>query len=438
MSLRLRGAFWITIYLLLVFAPLFVLLLGPRPQGRDFWTELSVALGFAGLAMMGFQFALTARFKRAAAPFGMDIVYHFHRQISLIALALILAHPLILFVVDPANLQRLNLITADWQARTGVLSVVALLALVVTSLWRQRLKLGYEPWRTIHGLLAAAAVLLAMAHVAIVGYYVATPWKRALWVGLPLFWIGLLVWVRLVVPWRMSRRPYMVERVVEEHGGAYTLELRPVGHRGLRFKPGQFAWLTLWNSPFALQEHPFSFASSAERGDRLAFTIKELGDFTATIKDAQAGKLAYLDGPYGAFSLDRVPAPGYVFLAGGIGITPILSMIRTAVSRGDTRPLLLIYANQRWDDVTFREELEALAQRPCLTVVHTLDEPPDGWQGETGFIDAELLRRHLPQPYTERAYFICGPDPMMDAVETALTEIGVPLEQIHSERYSFV
>jgi predicted ferric reductase len=430
--------FWIGVYILLVFAPLFALLLLPTPEGRNFWLELSVALGFAGLAMMGFQFALTARFKRAAAPFGMDIVYHFHRQISLVAVLFILAHPIILFILDPANLERLNLITAGWQARAGVLSLLALLILIGTSLWRQRLKLNYEAWRTMHGLLAAFAVGAAMVHVAIVGYYVEAPWKRVLWIALPTFWIGLLLYVRLWTPVRMLRRPYRVTAVNEERGGSWTLQLQPVGHGGIRFKPGQFAWLTLWNSPFAIKEHPFSFSSSAEQAGQLAFTIKALGDFTATIKEAQPGKLAYLDGPYGAFSIDRHQAEGYVFLAGGIGITPIMSMLRTLAEREDTRPLLLFYANNSWDDVTFREELEQLSQRLNLKIIHTLDEPPEGWTGETGFINAAMLKRHLSQRFTSRDYFICGPDPMMDAVESALVEIGVPLNQIHSERYSFV
>jgi predicted ferric reductase len=438
MSLRLRGLFWLTIYLLLVLGPLFVLLIGPVPEGRNFWLEFSVALGFAGLAMMGFQFALTARFKRALAPFGIDIIYHFHRQISLIAFVLILTHPIIIFILDPESLRLLNIFEAGWQARTGVLSVVALIALVITSLWRMRLKINYEAWRASHGILASLAVALGMAHTAIVANYVETPWKRVIWLALPIFWIGLLVWVRVVTPLRMLRRPYRVADVIEERGGTWTLVLQPDGHSGLRFKPGQFAWLTLWNSPYAIKEHPFSFSSSAANPQQLRMTIKELGDFTATIKEAQAGKRAYLDGPYGQFSIDRYPAQGYVFISGGSGIGPIMSMLRTLADREDKRPLLLIYANKEWDGVIFREEIEALQQRLNLQVVHVLEEAPEGWEGETGFITADVLKRYLPEHRASREYFVCGPDPMMDAVEGALTEIGVPLNNIQSERYNFV
>jgi predicted ferric reductase len=434
----LQGAFWIGVYLLLVATPLFMLLIGPTPEGRSFWREFSVAIGFAGLAIMGFQFLITARFRHIELPYGMDIVYHFHRQISWVALVLILGHVVILFVGNPRMMRLLNVFTAPWRARWGVASIVALLLLVITSIWRKPLRLRYEAWRVTHGILGTLAVAFGMAHIVLVNHYVELPWKRALWIGLAFFWIGLLLYVRLVKPLMMLRRPYRVTDVSPERGGAYTLTLEPEGHAGFRFKPGQFGWVSLWNGPFAIMEHPFSFSSSAERAGQVAFTIKEAGDFTSTIKDAKPGQRAYLDGPYGAFSFERHQAAGYVFLAGGIGVTPILSMLRTLAERRDRRPLLFFYGSNGWDDIIFREELDDLKTRLDLTLVHVLTDPPEGWKGETGFITAALLERHLPKDYNSREYFICGSDPMMDTVEAALVKIGVSLEHIHSERYNFV
>jgi predicted ferric reductase len=73
-----------------------------------------------------------------------------------------------------------------------------------------------------------------------------------------------------------------------------------------------------------------------------------------------------------------------------------------------------------------------------LTVVHVLSDPPAGWEGERGYINAQLLQRHLPPTYADHEYFICGPGVMMDAIEKALGEMNVPLSKYHSERYSFV
>ena len=208
-----------------------------------------------------------------------------------------------------------------------------------------------------------------------------------MWIGLPVFWIALLLYVRIIKPLFMLRRPYRVAEVRRERGDSWTLVMRPVGHPGFRFTPGQFGWLTVWGSPFKITAHPFSFSSSAAVTDgRVEMTIRNLGDFTSGIGNVPVGQRVYLDGPYGAFTIDRNPADMHVLIAGGIGITPMMSIIRTLADRGDKRPVILLYGNRDWEAVTFREELEALKQRLNLTIVHVLSQPPAGWTGEKGFI----------------------------------------------------
>ena len=400
-----------------------------------------MALGFAGLAMMSLQFVLTARFKSIKAPYGADIVYHFHRQISFVALAFILAHPLLLFIFSPNTLALLNLFTAPWRARAGVTAVVLLLALIIASVWRKQLKIEYTGWRIWHGILATLVVALAIVHVVLARHYLNMPWKQVLWVAYGVSWVGLLIYVRILKPMQLLRRPYEVESVTAERGNAWSLAVRPVGHAGLKFMPGQFAWITVGSSPFAEAEHPFSFSSSASQPGRLVFTIKELGDFTRQIKVLQPGQKVYVDGPFGHFSIDRHShAEQFVFIAGGVGITPMMSMLRSMAERGDQRPVTLLYANKDWEAVIFREEIEPLKEALQLTVVHVLEKPLEGWQGETGFINRALLQRCLPQtsrPNTVEV-FICGPLPMTNAVEKALADLGVPFGDFHSERFDLV
>jgi predicted ferric reductase len=434
----LRGAAWIAVYLLFILAPLFALLFGSHPQARAFWTEFSVAIGYSGLAIMGLQFGLTARFRHVTEPWGEDVIYHFHRQISLVAVGLVVAHPIILFIIRPELLALLNSFTAPWRARFAALSTYSLIALVVMALWRTRLKLSYETWHLTHIVLAVVAVAAGILHMVGWSFYFGDPWKRALWIALTIFWIGLLVYVRLVKPLFILRRPYRVAEVRPERGDTWTVVMQPEGHSGFRFRPGQFGWLTVWGSPFKITAHPFSFSSSAAvTGGGVAMSIRNLGDFTGHIDKVPVGRRVYLDGPYGAFTIGN-PADMHVLIAGGVGITPMMSMLKTLADEGDKRPLILLYGSRSWDEITFREELEALQWRLDLKVVHVLQNPPDGWTGERGFIDPELLQRHLPPPYAEHEYFICGPGVMMDAVEKALGELKVPISKYHSERYSFV
>jgi predicted ferric reductase len=433
------GALWIGVYLAFSLSPLLFVMLGERPPGRDFWTELSVGLGFVGLAMLGLQFAITARFRRVAAPYGIDIILQFHRQISLFAFAIIFAHPIILFVVDPENLALLNLIDAPWRARFGVGSLLALAAIIVTSIWREALRLRYEVWRALHAVLALVAVAFALFHILGVGYYISLPWMQGLWIFMTAGTVVLLLWIRLVKPLRMLSRPYRIEGVEEERGESWTVTLRPEDGKPTPFQPGQFAWLTMRRNPFGFEEHPFSYSSSARTRDSVSFTIKELGDFTSKIGELEPGERAYIDGPYGAFTNERYEAPGFVFLAGGVGITPVMSMLRTLADWEDLRPLLLIFGNKTLEEATFLEELEALEERLNLTVVHVLEEPHEGWEGESGFVDADLVRRHVDEEQIgRRRFFVCGPNPMMDAVEEALDEVGVPNDRVLTERFDLV
>ncbi|MFO7533984.1 MAG: ferric reductase-like transmembrane domain-containing protein [Candidatus Limnocylindrales bacterium] len=430
---------WVLAYVAATLSPLAIVMFIDTPPGRGFWVEFSAALGFAGLVMLALQFILTARFRRIAAPYGVDMVLQFHRQISLVASGLLLAHVLILFIEDPRTIGLLNVIDAPWRARFAVLSMLCFALLVGLSLWRKPIGLEYERWRISHGLLAVGGLAFGLAHVLGVGHYLDLFWKQVLWSAIILAAVAALVWVRVVKPWQMLRRPYVVERVERQRGSSWSLTLRPEGHPGLRFQPGQFAWLTLGQSPFAIREHPFSFSSSADAAPgSLEMTIKELGDFTSAIGRTEPGARAYLDGPYGAFSPYRWDPPAYVFIAGGVGITPIMSILRTFAERGEERPSTLIYSSRRWEDVIFRDELESLERRIPLRVVHVLREPPGGWQGESGYIDRDLLQRVLPQDLRHTAFFLCAAAPVIAAVNEALRGAGIPMENIRFELFDLV
>ena len=430
---------WVSGYLALVLTPLFVLLIGQVPPGSGFWWDFSMALGFSGMAIMGILFLLTARFRRASTPFGIDIIYYFHRYLAVMAFVLIFLHYLIIRINNVEALGAINPLQAPGYMTAGRVSLMLFALLIITSLWRKPLRIHYDEWRMLHIGLAVAAFLLALGHIEGVGYYIDAPAKRWLWTGYTLFWVLLIVYVRLLKPWQMHNRPYRVAELRQERGNSWTLALEPDGHEGMHFKPGQFAWLTLRESPWHVKEHPFSFSSSAIRQDRLEFTIKELGDFTRTIKDTQVGEIAYLDGPYGVFSVDQhTDAPGFIFIAGGVGAAPVMSMLRTLADRHDTRPLWFIYGNKHWENVIFREELNALKKRLDLRLVHVLKEPPTDWKDETGFITPELLQKILPSDAQKYEYFLCGPKPMSDAVQQGLHALRVPLGQVHFELFDMV
>ena len=405
----------------------------PVPSGRTFWLEFSIALGFVGLTQIAVQFVLIARFRSVTAPYGIDVILQYHRQIALMAVMAILAHPTIIVIDNPSRLELLNPIGGNWASRAGMASIACLVAIVVTSVFRERLRLDYERWRMIHLLSGVAAIVFAQIHVSLAGLYTNTVWKHALWIVSAAAMVGLVLYLRLIKPaWQRNYR-WEVSEVRALPGDTFCLSLKPVDHEGLRFLPGQFAWIKLAHSPYTLEEHPFSFSSSAERPDHLEFGIKALGDFSGRLDDIPAGTRAYLDGPHGAFSIDRYPAVGYVFISGGVGITPILSFLNTMADRRDPRPVLLIHADNRLEEIAYREEISALEKRLTLDVIYVLEDPPEGWDGESGFVTAELLERAVPEEAFMRRFFLCGPPPMTDAVFSALVEKGVDRRHVHME-----
>jgi predicted ferric reductase len=427
------------VYLLLAIGPLPLSLISLDP-GRGFWVNFSVALGFVGLALMGLQFVLAARFVRATSTFGFDVVLQVHRQMTVLITVCILAHPIVLMIWDTRFLALLNVVTSPLRAKFAVLSVVLLLVLVATSMWRRRLGLSYEVWQVLHAALATGIVVTGLVHVLLIGYYVDEVWERALWIAYSAAFVAVVAWVRLLRPLVRWRRRWRVSEVREQPGGhTVALELvdpRSYGPEGFRFRPGQFAWINASRLPFSMDYHPFSISSSAERTDAVEFTIKTERRWTRTVHDLVPGQTVYLDGPWGHFTLDRHEGPGFVFIGGGVGVTPLLSMLSTLADQEDPRPCWAVIGNRSADQMIGYTELTALTERMNLTLVATLSGADETWEGRRGRVDARLLDDVLPPHRHRLQYFMCGSDAMMDGVEAALRELGIPEDRVHSERFA--
>ncbi len=438
MNRLVSGVLWLLLYLAVVTLPLLLMLVPPVPTGRGFWLELSVALGFVGLTQIVLQLVLISRFKSLSAPYGIDIILRFHRQIALVAIAFILIHPVLIIVDTPARVKLLNPLGGTWASRTAWISLFCLAGLAVTSLFRLRLGLTYERWRLLHLILAGGAIIFALLHVVMAGLYTNTLWKHAVWVLPGGALVLLVLYTRLIKPGFFPDSVWRVAEVRPERGNCVTLVLEPDGHEGMSFAPGQFVWITLGDRKITMQENPFSIRSSAARPARLEFGIKKMGDFTENLPHVKPGTRAVLQGPHGAFSIDRYPAVGYVFIAGGIGVTPLMSFLHTMADRRDPRPVILVYADKTLEDMAFQEELAELESRLDLEVVYVPEKAGEDWQGETGFVTWDILERHVPKDLIHREFFLCGPGPMMASLHKALKAAGVHQDHIHLELFELV
>ena len=440
-NLPIRGLLWFALYVMLALAPGVVALVAdPFDTPRPMLVEVSVALGLVAFAVIAAQFALVSRFQASSRPFGTDALMQFHQYIGGIAFALVVAHPLLLGAAG-TPWSAWSPFGTGVAARSGAVALWALVGLVATTVFRRRLRLGYEEWQILHLTLATLAGVAMVAHVlAVNGYTRATPVRLTLLIYAAACGIVTLQY-RLVRPLSLRRTPWEVTANTDAGGSTRLLRVRPIGHAGFLFDPGQFAWLVTGRTPLWAQQHPLSICSSAEPGaDRaLEFSIKALGDWSSQIVPTLApGARVWVDGPFGAFTTERKAGQGFVMIAGGIGIAPMRSMLLSMRDRGDRRHVVLLYAVHDESRLIHHDELVGLQASLNLDVVPVFEAPPPNWSGETGQITADTLRRHQPVQWRRYHYFVCGPPPMMDAVEPMLAALGVPTGSIESERFNVV
>lgn len=397
---------------------------------RPFPVELGSTLGISALAVLAIVVILPTRI-RAFASLGADAAVRLHRHLVEVLLALLAGHIVLALALQPSRYTLLEFFGAPWRAQAAVASTACLIALIGLSVWRRRMGISYAGWRALHGGLAAGSLTLAAIHT--------YGWHRYLvhgggWIALAMLTVlplGALAALRLR---RRSRSEYVLDDVLPEGGRSTTLMLRASDNLGHDFEPGQFAWLRRVDGTTRFAEHPFSYTTSAEDPTTVGFTVRSYTGFSAEAGDLALGTRFHVDGPHGGFKVHR-RSRGVVLLAYGIGITPSMSILRTAVDRGDSHEFFLFYANRHEEDVTFAPELEDLGKHLDLRVVHVLSRPPAGWAGESGRIDAALLERHLPDDLSRCEFFLCGAGGSVDSGVAALVEIGVPPEHVHSERF---
>jgi ferredoxin-NADP reductase len=202
-------------------------------------------------------------------------------------------------------------------------------------------------------------------------------------------------------------------------------------------RPSGFVHQAGQNALFRLggESRTFSIASAPHEPHLTIATRMRDSAFKRSLKTAAPGLEVEIDGPAGLMVMHEDAARPAVFLAGGIGITPFLAMVRDAAHRKLPHHIVLFYANRQPRDAAFLDELRGLEQRnPHYRLVATMSAPPGDWRGETGFIRRDMLERHLPDLRTP-VYYFAGPPAMAMAMQEMLSGLGIAESEIRSEEF---
>jgi ferredoxin-NADP reductase len=220
--------------------------------------------------------------------------------------------------------------------------------------------------------------------------------------------------------------------------GRFSIKLVPVGEPIPSFEAGQWVSLHLLNDDGSeWGKAAFSIANApAESENGIELGIKVRGDFTKRAQQLPVGAEVMLQGPWGVFTL-RKDVPRIVMFAGGIGISPLRSMIREACLSHLTIDIILFYSTFTHAEAAYMDELHEFAGvSPYLRIIPVYtNEPHPPVGAETRLIDAEMVDAHI-KDYSTGEYLLCGPNEFMDCIRKILFEKGVEKQRIRSERFS--
>jgi len=383
-------------------------------------------LALTGFVLLTFQYVLSSKIRWIEKGIGLDRLLAIHKGCGVFIVLILTAHPLLLLLSE-----RLQ----GYATPLGFLKILGLITLLVVwitagaALLCGWTRIPYDVWKGVH---RAGYVLLPLAffHSFFIGSTLQRNPMRAYWVILALIYLAVLA-DKIRRYYAVRKRPFTVGTVTQETHDTWGLHFEGE-HRD--YAPGQFMILKLNRKGKVSEPHPFTIVSSPARKG-LSICAKAVGDFTATLEKTQPSDLAYIDMPFGVFSFLQHDAERLVFIAGGIGITPFMSMLRYIRDRKLQKEVILLWANKTEKDIAFRAELESMAsEMPSLKVVHILSRQ-ENWPGEKGRINADTLKRHVGD-FEKGEFFVCGPPPMMSDVQKILSDLGVSKKRIHMERFA--
>ncbi|CAD7057249.1 iron reductase [Pseudorhizobium halotolerans] len=439
---RLPAGILAALYIGLCATPL-ALSLTANVAPSDSVERLAAGLGMVALAAMAVQFVTSGRFEVASGRLGIDKIMAFHKIAAWWILLAIVFHPILyvaptLFDDQHLGRERLTAYLTLTHYRSGVVAWVALVILVLSSALRNRLPWRYELWRGTHLVLGAIAIGGGLHHAVTTGRFAAMGPVGVYWISVAVAIVAVLLTLYGYRWLKLHRKPWRLKAVTRRADRLWELDIQPdPGTPQLAYHAGQFVWMTEGTRRFPLLDHPFSIADSPTRSG-ISLIIKEVGDFTSQIGSLKPGTPIGIDGPYGEFALEAHPGDAVLLVAGGVGIAPIVGILRDMVARRERRPVRVAYAVGTPANFACVDEIAAAGAVLDLKTLLISEEAPAGWDGAVGRLDnarlGELLEGLEPKGCVA---MMCGPGGMVSAVSDTLLDLGLPMKNVVYERFDY-
>lgn len=386
-------------------------------------------MGLVALVFLCLQILLAGRLVFFDRLFGLDKVYVLHRYNGFLILSLALAH--VSLVLIPEGLRNLPIGKKYWPEMIGAGLLVILLVLVGGGLLRERGSVRYSEWRKLHRPLGYIALALATLHVVYVSdaFRISAPrYGLLLLTGFVLSTIGLR---KLSCFWknRNVAKVCAITPLTDTVTGI-TVQL-PEGRR-FRYLPGQFAFIQILGE-ISGEPHPFTIASAPAHSHELEFMIKKTGDWTRALDRVRVGDRVRIDGPYGLFNyIARGRDDELILIAGGIGITPMLSMLRFLAEAPSTPEITLIWSISHSTEMFLQKEFEKLQEQlPQLNLHLVYTRERLGSRR----LDMDKINSLTKQCSRSASIFVCGPPQMAERTVEDCVSLGFSAKNIFREKF---
>lgn len=384
------------------------------------------------------QFLIMGRSLWLERAFGLDKLSRIHRLNGYFVVAFLLLHP-VLLIAGYSMLTGISFIDQAVQVITefeyvfpAFIGVLLLLLVIVSSVYIVRNRVLYEWWYAVH-LFTYSAVVLAFFHQQKIGEdFLAHPGFNTYWTVLYIFVFGNVLLFRFIRPlFLYYRHSFKVSSNVQESHNVRSISIKGKKIGDLKIKPGQFITVRFLDQKLWWEAHPFSI-SQIPSGNQLRITPKQVGDYTSRLSHVTEKTPVILEGPFGTFTSDRSRNNKVLLIAGGIGITPIRTLLEQFVK--EKRDIVLVYSVQTEKDLVFEKEIKQLQK------LHSFVYRPFVSRSENhkhyGKISARALKDVIPD-VTRRDVFLCGPLPFMKSVESYLHSLNVPKRTIFYEEFTW-
>ncbi|MFA5842365.1 MAG: ferric reductase-like transmembrane domain-containing protein [Candidatus Gracilibacteria bacterium] len=403
----------------------------PAPQSRfsDFTTTIAnigQLLGLIEITLFAISLILSARSHILEQLFnGLNQVYEKHSLIGQTGLILILFHPLFLIPKYTGGnwKQAASFLWfgSNWALNWGLIALLGFIGLITLTLF---LRPKYNLWKWMHKFLGII-FLLAVFHV----YLIPSDTSRNLF--LRIYILGLSGLAMILFTYRtilqkalVKKYNYTVSQVKILSSEILEITLKPK-ENSIPFKAGQFIFVRFKGPKISGESHPFSISSSPNEKE-LTITIKNLGDYTSKLKNLSNDTLAEIEGPFGTFSYQNTPYKNQIWIAGGIGITPFISMARSLPANTDYK-IDLYYCTQDKEEAVYLNSLEGLS--PAVRVIFSCSKT----QGRLHIEDIRTQSGSL----EEKSILLCAPAPMIQSLKSQFLKKGVSKSLLYSEEFNF-